>query len=152
VDYVQQLRSLVGHIPVIFVGAGVILRDEVGRILLMRRADNGAWGIPGGMMEPGESLEETARREVLEETGLRVGSMSLLGVFSGPELYYRYPNGDEVFNVSAVYVSDDFHGLLDMLDGEALELRFFEPDKLPHPISEPVQPILHQYCYSGESR
>lgn len=52
----------------------------------MRRTDNGAWTIPGGMTEPGETVEETARREVREETGLTVGTMTLFDAFSGPEL------------------------------------------------------------------
>lgn len=63
-DYIHELRSRVGHWPVIMVGAGVIVLDDAGRILLMHRSDNGAWSIPGGMTEPGETVEETARREV----------------------------------------------------------------------------------------
>ncbi|MHB9146576.1 MAG: NUDIX hydrolase [Symbiobacteriia bacterium] len=144
-DYINELRALVGHRPLIWPGAGVIIENEAGRILLMRRADNGAWGIPGGMMEPGESLEETARREVREETGLEVRSMRLLDVFSGPELYYRYPNGDEVYNVSAVYISRDWAGTLQPDRDEANELRFFAPDDLPENISPPVRPLLASY-------
>ncbi|MHB9146579.1 MAG: NUDIX domain-containing protein [Symbiobacteriia bacterium] len=62
------------------------------------------------MMEPGESLEETARRDVREKTGMEVQSMRLSHVFPGPELYYRYPNCDEVHHVSAVYISRDWTG------------------------------------------
>lgn len=144
-DYIKELRTLVGHRPLIWPGAGIIVEDGTGRILLMRRADNGAWGIPGGMMEPGESLEDTARREVREETGLEVRSMRLFDVFSGPELYYRYPNGDEVYNVSAVYISRDWAGDFQPDPGETRELRFFAPDGLPANISPPVKPILARY-------
>ena len=61
--YIQQLRELVGFRPIIMVGTGVLLLKEK-EVLLQRRRDNGLWGIPGGSLEPGESLEETARREI----------------------------------------------------------------------------------------
>lgn len=49
-------------------------------------------------MEPRESFEDTGRREVEEEVGLLIEEMTLLSVFSGPECYFRYDHGDEVFN------------------------------------------------------
>ena len=49
--------------------------------------------------------EETAKRELFEETNLQVGEMKFFGIFSGKELYYRYPSGDEVYNVSIVYIT-----------------------------------------------
>jgi len=64
------------------VGAGaVILRD--GAILLLRRAtapEAGAWGIPGGKVDPFEPVPDAVRREVEEETGLRLGPLELLSV------------------------------------------------------------------------
>ena len=69
--YIQQLRELVGSRPIIMVGTGVLLLKEK-EVLLQRRRDNGLWGIPGGSLEPGESLEEAARREVWEEVGLSI--------------------------------------------------------------------------------
>lgn len=64
--------------------------NEIGEILFQRRSDSFDWGLPGGAMEPGETPEETARRELKEETGLDAGALQLLGVFSGPRYYYRY--------------------------------------------------------------
>ncbi len=54
-------------------------------ILLMRRSDNGHWGLPGGFVEVGESVSDAARREVFEETGWSVELGSLIGVYSDPE-------------------------------------------------------------------
>ena len=85
--YIEELRALIGHRPIIMVGATVLITDFKGRLLLMRRLDNSCWGVPGGSMEPGESLEQTAQREAREETGLEIGKMSLFGIFSGPELF-----------------------------------------------------------------
>src|SRR5919109_445679 len=113
-DYILQLRQYIGHRPVLLVGAAVLVLDEQNRLLMMKRSDIGCWGIPGGAMEPGEVAENAARRETFEETNLEVEEMSLFGVFSGPELYYKYPNGDEVYNVSIVYLSHDWRGRIQL--------------------------------------
>jgi len=97
-EYIQQLCQHIGHAPILMVGAAILIVDEQNRLLLMKRSDNRCWGLPGGATEPGEVVEMAAKREACEETGLQVGEMSLFGIFSGPELYYKYPNGDEVYN------------------------------------------------------
>jgi 8-oxo-dGTP pyrophosphatase MutT (NUDIX family) len=93
-------------------------------------------------MELGEATEETARRELFEEAGLEVGELALFGVFSGKELYYRYPSGEEVYNVSIVYLAHDAHGAVKLLDGEHHDFQYFELTQLPAEISPPVGPIL----------
>lgn len=60
--------------------AGVVVRDD-GRILVIRRDDNGRWEAPGGVLELHESFEDGVRREVLEETGLEVTVERLTGVY-----------------------------------------------------------------------
>lgn len=147
-SYVKELRALVGSRPLILPGAGVLILNEAGEVLLQRRTDNGTWGIPGGFMEPGERLEETARREVWEETGLTVGAMELFGIFSGPALHYRYPHGDEVYNVSAVYISREVAGI----PAQGVELRWFTPSLLPGSINPPHMPILERFCADGRGR
>lgn len=126
--YVEELRKLVGQRPLILVGAVVVVRNDSGEILLQHRSD-GDWGLPGGLMDLGESLEDTARREVLEETGLQVGSLTLLGVFSGPEYYLKVANGDELFSVTAVYLTQEFQGEITADGLESREVRFFPLDE-----------------------
>ncbi|WP_405653515.1 NUDIX domain-containing protein [Streptomyces sp. NBC_01386] len=60
--------------------AGVVVRDD-GRVLVIRRADNGTWEPPGGILELDERPEDGAVREVLEETGIRVSVERLTGVY-----------------------------------------------------------------------
>lgn len=146
-DYVRSLRSKIGTMPIILPGAGVIVTDHDGRILLLHRSDNGLWCLPGGMMEPGEAAEATARRELQEETGLVAGPLQLFGVFSGPELFYVYPNGDQVHNVSVVFKAESFTGDPRPDGDETLSIRFFSPAELP-PLSPPDQPALHRYVTS----
>ncbi len=95
----------------ILVTGGAIIRDHQGRILLQRRSDYGDWGLPGGGMDAGESVEETMIREVYEETGLVVKQYDLYTVYSGPRMKYRYPDGNEVVFVMFIFnVEADIEG------------------------------------------
>jgi len=149
-DYIRTLRRLVGNRPLVMVGATVLITDRRNRLLLLRRRDNGCWGVPGGYLEPGESLEEAAKREVQEETGFEIHKLLLSNVFSGPELYYRYLNGDEVFIVSVVYVTHHVKGRLTLND-EHTEGRYFSLQELPSPLSPPIKPIIKWFvCARAE--
>ena len=106
--YIMDLRAYAGHRPLIQVGAAVLVEDGEGRLLLQKRTDDHLWSFSAaGSMEPGESAEETARRELLEETGLTAYSLELLGVYSGKEEHHIYPNGDEVYNVEFFFSCRD---------------------------------------------
>ena len=141
-DYVQKIGSIIGHQPLILVGATTLVFDEQNRLLMQRRTENGMWGVPGGYMDLGEKIEDTARRETLEETGIKIGNISLIDVYSGPELFYEYTNGDQVFIVTAVYKSRDYSVYKNTHDDEVQEIGFFSIDELPESISPPVKLIL----------
>ena len=143
-DYVQELRQYIGSRPILLVGAGILILDEQSRLLLMKRRDNQCWGFPGGGAELGEVIEEAARRETREEANLEVGEVSLFGVFSGPDLYYKYPNGDEVYNVTIAYLSQDWHGEVKLND-EHTEWRWFAAHEIPENISPPIMPVIEQF-------
>ena len=66
------------------------------KVLLTKRADNGLWCLPGGGVDPGESVEETIIREVQEETGLTVRVLRLIGVYSDPNWLVVYNERDSV--------------------------------------------------------
>ncbi len=74
--------------------ASAIVADDEGRILLIKRTDNEYWSIPGGGMEPGESIAETVVREVREETGIEARVEKLLGVYSNPNHVSVYDDGE----------------------------------------------------------
>ena len=148
--YIQELRLLVGHRPLIMAGAAVLIFDETNRLLLQHRQDNQQWGLIGGSMEIGESLEETARREVFEETGLELEEITWFGLFSGQEFIYKYPNGDVVVNVIATYISKEFRGTIMTAEEEGYQVRFFDLSELPKDLSPPDRPIIEQYLRSLE--
>ena len=143
-EYINGLRKYVGNQPLLMVGSTVLVLDTQNRLLMMKRSDSGNWGVPGGAMELGETTEEAARRELFEETGLEVDELTLFGVFSGKELYYRYPSGEEVYNVSIVYLTRNVHGSVKLFDGEHYDFQYFDLTELPENISPPVKPILRK--------
>ena len=145
-DYIHEIRRLIGHRPFILCAGSVILEDGNGWVLLQRRSDNGLWGYHGGSMEFGESVEQTAARELYEETGLRAERLELLGVFSGEGMHYVYPNGDEVSVVDHVFLCQDWTGELKRQAGEVEELRFFPADALPDTLTPSCVPALRLWA------
>ncbi len=95
-SYIEWIRKRVGTRKIFLVFSSVVLGDENGRVLLQRRTDFDVWGLPGGVLEIDEDIETCARRELLEETGLTAGDLSLLGVYTHPKFDVTYPNGDRV--------------------------------------------------------
>lgn len=143
-DYILQLREFIGHRPILMVGVAILVLDDQKRLLLMKRSDSGCWGPPGGAVEPGEVVEDAAKRETLEETGLEICDMSLFGVFSGPELYYKYPNEDEVYNVTIVYLSCDWRGDVS-INNEHTDWKWFTVSEIPESISPPIKPVIEKF-------
>ncbi|WP_409304973.1 NUDIX hydrolase [Peribacillus sp. SCS-155] len=140
--YIMDLRKIVGNRPIIMVGASVICLDQSNRLLLQLRTDNGYWALPGGSMEPGETLEEVAARELFEEAGLVANSLELFKVYSGEELHYKYPHGDEVYNVTATYICTDYKGEMIKDSSEVSDLQFCELTNLPLQINPPDLPAI----------
>jgi 8-oxo-dGTP pyrophosphatase MutT (NUDIX family) len=143
-DYLLDLRKHVGHAPLLMVGAATLIVDEQGRLLLLHRSDNDCWGPPGGAVELGEDVEMAARRELREETGLEPPDLSLFGVFSGPDLFYVYPNGDQVYNVTIVYRAR-FPGGEICLNGEHTAWQWFAPADIPEKLSPPIKPVIEKF-------
>jgi 8-oxo-dGTP diphosphatase len=109
-----------------------------GPIILIERANPPkGWALPGGFVDYGESVEQAARREALEETGLRVELVALLGVYSRPDRDPRFHTQTTVFaaraNGEPVAGSDAAH------------LKAFSLDNLPEPVCFDHGLILQHY-------
>lgn len=148
--YVEDLRAIVGNRPIILVGSVVIILDKQNRILLQQRTSpKGVWGLPGGLMELGESTEQVAKREVLEETGLMVDDLKLLTVYSGEDQFSRAPNGDEFYVITTVYYTETYEGPVTIDPGETLQIKFLPPDELPDKMIGShrmmIEDFIHKY-------
>ena len=143
--YIMNLRKEVGHRPLLLVGASVIVEDENGRILLERRSDNHCWGYAGGAVELDEDVEDAAKRQLFEETGIIAEELELFGVFSGKDTHFIYPNGDEASIVDIVYICRKFSGELKCQEDETEALGFFAVNELPENISPPIHRAFEKW-------
>ena len=142
-DYVAEMRRLVGSRPLLLAAAGVIVQARDGTVLLHRRTDDGFWAVPGGALDLGESLEDAARRELLEETGLVAGDLRLLDVYSGAQFFLEYPNGDQAYVLGATYLARGLDTQVAAPDGhETEELGYFRLSELPSDMSAYNRAVL----------
>lgn len=126
--------------------------EAAGAILLMQRADNGCWGLPGGHVEPGESVVEATAREVLEETGCTVEVGRLIGVYSDPSRQtVEFSSGEcaQLVNLCFEARVIDAEGAPTTPE-ETLRTGFFAPHALPEPFV-PIHSIRIQDAVSGGS-
>jgi ADP-ribose pyrophosphatase YjhB (NUDIX family) len=113
----------------IVVAVTAFVRDEAGRLLLIRRTDNDLYAIPGGALELGETLTQTVQREVMEETGVAVKVTGLIGVYSDPEHVIEFTNGEVRQEFSICFRADPTGGDLRTSD-ESKEVLWVDPADL----------------------
>lgn len=146
-EYYQYLRKYIGSKPLILPGSVVIIRNEMGEVLLQKRPE-GKWGLPGGLMNLGESFEQVAKREVFEETGLKIESLKMLHVFSGEEYYMKAPNGDELYCVTAVFTTKTVTGNIRYDSSETIAIHYFDGSQLPEQMVESHRKFIN--LFKGE--
>ena len=118
----------VGRQGKLAVGCSATVLDEMGRMLLVRRADNGRWAVPGGYMEPGESVAEACAREVKEECGLEVDVQELIAVYSSPDHLLVYEDGNKWQLIILHFYVEVIGGVLTVSD-ETTEVKFFAQEE-----------------------
>lgn len=150
-DYVREMRELIGHRPLMVVGAAAVILNHDDEILLVRRTDMPLWSLPVGVVEVGESVTAGLKREVMEETGLTVVSAEPMALFSGPGQRLQYPNGDIVQSTTTVFLVRQWKGEPRPDNVETSDVRFFPTDALPDDVL-PLhrQRLAHLEQYDGE--
>lgn len=138
-SYVWKVRQKWGHDLLLLAASGIIIENEAGEILLMRRKDNGLWATIGGYCEEGCSFAETAIRELEEEAGLAAKEEDLIPIasVSNPKTnVFSYPNGDKVQVFGHIFLIKKWQKLDQALDeDEVLEIKFFNLDNIPNEMS-----------------
>lgn len=130
-EYIPWIRSKVGNRKIFMVAGTVVVQDKNGRILLQRRADFDVWAMPGGALEREEDIETCARRELFEESGLQVGALRLIGIYSHPKYDVTYPNGDQIQQFNVCFAGQVNGGEMQVDGHETIEQRFFAVDEIP---------------------
>ncbi|MEV0939440.1 MULTISPECIES: NUDIX domain-containing protein [Micromonospora] len=141
-SYVGQLRALAGDRTLMFVGARAVVRDDDGRVLLIRRSDNGQWALPAGAMELGESIADCAVREVREETGLRALRVSAFALYTGPDRTHTNMYGHTYQIFTTAFRVDEWDGELARVTDETTDAAFLHPHEFPAPLSLSVPETL----------
>ena len=151
-EFVRRLRRHIGHEPLWLAGATAVIRDPGCRaVLLVRRADSGAWTPVTGIVDPGEHPAEAARRESLEEAAVRISVVRLAAV--GVTSMVTYGNGDRAQYIDHTFECDYLGGDPRPADGENTEVRWVGEDELdafsgiPAHMRERIEAAL-----SGEER
>ncbi len=120
----------IGKLGIVALGCSAVIFDPTrATILLTRRTDNGRWCLPGGRTEAGESVAETCVREVLEETGLQVRIVRLLGVYSSPHRLVEYADGNRYQIVALNFEAEAIGGTL-MISDETTDYGYFSWDDI----------------------
>ena len=139
-SYVGQLRQMVGKRLLLVPGARIVIENGRSEILLQKRSDLDAWGLPGGNAEEGESLDATIIREVNEETGLELLEAKPFGFGCDPVVEtFMFPNGDQCQYFVLNYYSRSFRGIPRVADEESSAVQWFNPAALP-----PMLPNMHR--------
>ncbi|MEU7894180.1 NUDIX domain-containing protein [Nonomuraea sp. NPDC049152] len=108
----------------------VIVRNETGDILMIRRSDNGNWALPGGAIDLGESLPQAAVRETYEETGITCTITGLSGIYTDPRHVILYTsNGEARQEFSIVLTALAIAGAPRPSD-ESREVRWLSPETI----------------------
>ncbi|AVK61595.1 ADP-ribose pyrophosphatase [Lactobacillus sp. CBA3605] len=146
-NYIQEIRALVGHKPIILNTAAGILVDTQQRVLLNLRTDTHNWSLPGGYLEYGETYAEACIREYQEDSGLKVKISAPIGIFDRGET--AYPNGDVAQTITQLFLVQAIGGqILNQATDETLKLDYFDFKQLPPLLNQQTADLIeagHQF-------
>ncbi len=139
-SYLSQVRKLIDKQELIITAARAVIRDQEGRILFIRRRDNGLWAMPAGGQELGESILDCLKREVKEESGLDVILATPMAIYS--QVSIVTVSGDPYQFFLVQFLVDEWSGELVTETDETVDARFLDLDELPENIPDSYHEVL----------
>lgn len=106
------------------------VRDEHGNLLLIQRTDSGNWSLPGGTLELGENVRETAVRETKEETGIDCRVTGIAGIYSNPRHLVEYTSNGEVRQEFTIVLTAEPTGGSPTPSDESSVVAWVPPDQI----------------------
>lgn len=139
-SYLSQVRKLIDKQELIITAARAVISDQEGRILFIRRRDNGLWAMPAGGQELGESILDCLKREVKEESGLDVILATPMAIYSQVSIVTASGDPYQLFLVQ--FLVDEWSGELVTETDETVDARFLDLDELPENIPDSYHEVL----------
>ena len=149
--YIQKLRQHLGKSSFIYPGARIIIENDQQEFLAIDRLDTGGLGLPAGGIEEGETIEACIRREVLEETGLELQAVQVIGISSNPALEsVEYPNGDQVQYFTIEFYANAWTGTFRVQTSEEVRRPRFVPWERQNELPPNERSIFESLTYFRE--
>lgn len=147
-DYIKKIRSKIGHQKFIHPAARIIVENEEGEVLMIKRIDNNKWGIPAGSLEEGETIKACIVREVKEETGLEIVDCQVIGISSNPQKEtVIYPNKDVIQYFTIEFYSNNWNGSIGDFDKQEVKIAEFVPKEWKQKLPKNEQSTFESLVY-----
>jgi len=150
IDYYNDPNAPVANSMVPSVN--VIVTDDDGRILLIRRTDNGNWAVPGGAIDLGESMVDAAVRETAEETGVTCEVTGLVGIYTDPNHLIHYTSNDEVRQEFSIVLTARPTGGEPTPSSESSEVHWVRPDAISQLAMDRSMRMRIDYYLNGDGK
>lgn len=145
--YYKNLREKIGEQLIFMPAVAGIIRNQQGEILFGRKHNEDNWGLIAGAIEMGETPAQAMIREALEETGLVIEPVKIIGVYGGQQQRFTYSNGHQVEYLTIVFECQIKSGQLNHINEEMADLKFFCEQAIP-----PIANKYPSYIFSSEQQ